>query len=366
MKACNVRQKKQYNLNLGNPFLHAFIFLFSMFIGGLSAQDNKGLGTLSSNGTNVGTTAAPFLEIGVGARAQAMGGAYVSLANDATAMYWNPAGIGRITGFETSFTHVNWLLDTNFNYFGIVSAINENFVIGVNLTVLGGDEQPVRVVGLEEGTGEFYSVQDLAASISFAVNLTDRFSLGINAKYINQRIWHTSATGFALDVGGLYNTQFDGLQIGFSISNFGSEMQLDGRDLINALDPDITNEGVEKIPVNYETGSFGLPMLFRFGVSYSMPLEQLDSDFLVAVDLLKPNNDEESLNIGTEYLFMDKFALRAGYQSPFLDDRPGGLSLGGGLVIPTSQSNLKISVDYAYVDWGFLNSVHNFSISLKY
>jgi len=365
MKASNARQKKPYDLKIDYSLLRVFLFLLIILITGVSAQDNKDSGVLSSNGTNVGTTAAPFLEIGVGARAQAMGGAYVSIANDATAMYWNPAGIGRISGLEVAFTHVNWLLDTNFDYFGIVSAVNENFVVGVNVTVFGADEQPVRVIGLEEGTGEFYSVQDLAASLSFALNLTDRFSLGLNAKYINQRIWHTSATGFALDAGGIYNTQFDGLQIGVSISNFGTEIQLDGRDLINAIDPDIINEGVDKVPVNYETGSFGLPMLFRFGVSYKMPLELMDSELLVAVDLLKPNNDEENLNIGTEYLLMEKFALRAGYQSPFLSERPGGLSLGGGLVIPTGQS-LKVVIDYAYVDWGFLNSVHNFSISLKY
>jgi len=307
MKAYDRRDKKLNDPDVKHLLLRAIFLVMFVFSINVFAQ-----GGLSSNGSSVGTTAAPFLEIGVGARAQAMGGAFVSIANDATAMYWNPAGMSRITGFETSFTHVNWLLDTNFDYFGIVSAVNETFVIGVNVTAFGADDQPVRVVGLEEGTGEFYSVQDLAASLSFAVNLTDRFSLGLSTKYINQRIWHASATGFALDVGGLYITQFEGMQIGFSISNFGSDMQLDGRDLINAIDPDIINVGVDKVPVNYETGSFGLPMLFRFGVSQKIPFELMNSQLLVAVDLLKPNNDEESLNIGTEYLIMNKYAIRAG------------------------------------------------------
>ncbi len=329
------------------------------------AQDNNSTTNLSPNGTNVGTTAAAFLEIGVGARAQAMGGAYVSFANDATAMYWNPAGIGRISKFETAFSHVSWLLDTNFDYFGIVSPVNNKIVVGLNVTVFGTDDQPVRVVGLEEGTGEFYSLQDLSASLSFALNLTDRFSLGLNAKYINQRIWHSSATGFALDVGGLYKTQYDGLQIGYSISNFGTEMQLAGRDLINAIDPDIINEGVENVPVNYETGSFGLPMLFRFGISYDKPLDFLESNLLLAVDLLKPNNYEESLNIGAEYLVLDKYALRAGYQSPFMSEHQGGLSIGGGIVIPSRQS-YQFVIDYAFVDWGILNSVHIYSISIRF
>lgn len=362
MNDCKIRVRRHSFLN--RMGLYSCLLSVVFLVASGFAQDN-GATNLESNSSNVGTTAAAFLEIGVGARAQAMGGAYVSFGDDVTAMYWNPAGIGRISGFETSFSHVNWLLGTSFDYIGIVQPINDKVVIGLNITVFGTEDQPVRVVGLEDGTGEFYSVQDQAASLSLGVNLTDRFTMGINAKYINQRIWHESATGFAIDVGGLYNTQFDGLRLGYSISNFGTAMQLAGRDLINAVDPDIINEGVEKVPVNYETGSFGLPMLFRFGVSYDMALDQINSNWLVAIDLLKPNNDEESLNIGTEFLFMNKFALRAGYQSPFLEERPGGLSLGGGLVIPSRQG-FQFVMDYAYVDWGILNAVHNYSISLKY
>ncbi len=330
----------------------------------LYAQKDEGFGNVSA-GTNVGTTtAAAFLEIGVGARAQAMGGAFVSLAQDATAMYWNPAGIGKISGFEANFTHVNWLVDTNFDYVGIVVPIGGAAAVGVNVTVFGTGEQPVRVVGQEEGTGEFYSSQDLAAGVSFAVNLTDRFSFGLNVKYIEQRIWNSSANGFGIDVGGLYETQFDGLQMGFSISNFGTDMRLSGRDLRNVLDPDILNEGVDNIPVSYETDSYTLPLLFRFGLSYQRPLLLEGSNLTIAVDLLHPNNDEESINLGAEYLMVDTFTLRVGYRSLFLSDRISSLSLGGGLFLPTS-SDMTISIDYAYVDWGILNTVHNFSVGLK-
>jgi hypothetical protein len=196
------------------------------------------------------------------------------------------------------------------------------------------------------------------------MNVTDRFSFGVNAKYIDQRIWHRSATGFAIDVGALYKTQLDGLQMGFSISNFGTDMQIAGRDLINAVDPDIINEGVEKVPVNYETGSFGLPMLFRFGVSYQMDLPSMYSKLLIATDLLKPNNSEESINVGLEYVVYDMVALRAGYKSLFLDEGTGGLSFGGGIIIASSSINLL--VDYAYMDLGLLSSVHNFGINLKF
>ena len=170
---------------LGKSIFRITLPLISLLIFGLFSDlfAQKGEGSLSA-GTNIGTSAAAFLEIGVGARAQSMGGAFVSLADDATAMYWNPAGIGRISGFEAIFIHVNWLLDTNFDYSGIVAPIGGIFVIGVNAIVFGSDEQPVRIVGQEEGTGEFYSAQDLAVGITLALRLTDRFSFGINTKFI--------------------------------------------------------------------------------------------------------------------------------------------------------------------------------------
>lgn len=344
-------------------FLFAVLLLFFALFNDVSAQKS---GVFSNSGTNVGTSAAAFLEIGVGARAQSMGGAFVSLADDATAMYWNPAGIGKISGFEASFIHINWLLDTNYDYTGIVTPIGGIFVLGVNTIVFGTDEQPVRIVGQEQGTGEFYSAQDLAVGVTLALNLTDRFSFGINTKYINQRIWNSSATGFAIDVGGMYTTQFDGLKMGFSISNFGTDMRLSGRDIRNVLDPDILNEGVENIPVSYETDSFTLPLLFRFGISYDRPVLSDQTDLILAVDLLHPNNDEETINLGAEYLIHKTFALRAGYRSLFLSDRTSGLSLGAGLSVSPSRSSMKIVVDYGYVNWGILNTVHNFSLGLKF
>jgi len=84
------------------------------------------------------------------------------------------------------------------------------------------------------------------------------------------------------------------------------------------------------------------------------------------MDLLHPNNDEESINLGAEYLVLDTFALRAGYRSLFLRDRTSGMSFGGGLIVSPLGSNMDIAIDYGYVDWGLLNAVHNFSLGLMF
>jgi len=69
--------------------------------------------------SNVGTNAAAFLEIGVGARAMAMGGSYVAVANDPTALYYNPAGIVWIENIQIELMHNKWLVDTNYEFFGL-------------------------------------------------------------------------------------------------------------------------------------------------------------------------------------------------------------------------------------------------------
>ncbi|CUT05986.1 UPF0164 family protein, partial [Candidatus Kryptobacter tengchongensis] len=68
----------------------------------------------------VGTTSAPFLEIPVGGRATAMGGSFVAIANDASAIYWNPSGISRFNRIEAIFQFTNWLADTKFGFIGVV------------------------------------------------------------------------------------------------------------------------------------------------------------------------------------------------------------------------------------------------------
>lgn len=313
--------------------------------------------------SNAGTSAAAFLEIGVGARAMGMGQAFVSLAQDATAMYWNPAGISRITAFQTLFTYVDWFVDTQYAFTGIVAPIPGRGAVGLSVTHFGADAQPVRIIGQEEGTGEFYTSQDIALGLTLALNLTDRFAFGLSSKFIRQQIWHSSSQGFAMDVGVLYTTGLKGLNIGISISNFGSPLQLAGRDLLNVIDPDILNSGVEKIRVSYETDPFELPLLARFGLSYKRSFAGGGNHLILVADLQHPSNDTESINVGAELGLLNVLTLRIGANSLLLQDRVGGFSLGGGLVARKVGAG-QITLDYAYVDWGLLRQLHYFTLGL--
>jgi hypothetical protein len=313
--------------------------------------------------TKAGTTAAPFLVIDVGPRGTGMGGAYVSLANDATAMYWNPAGIAKINNFDATFSSSKWIADLSLNYAGAVLGLGDLGNVGLNATFLTMDQIERTTILSPDGTGEFFDAASYAVGISYARNLTDKFSIGFNAKYINERMYHSVANGFALDVGILFDTQFNGLVLGMSIANYGTKMQLDGRDMQVQSDIDQSIAGNNpNINARLQTDAFDLPLMFRVGMSMDVLKGLANSNLILSVDALHPSDDVESVNVGGEYVFRDMLFLRAGYKGLFAKDSEYGLNLGGG--IKYNVGTTAIRFDYSYIDFGLLNAVHIYSISL--
>jgi hypothetical protein len=314
--------------------------------------------------TKAGTTSAGFLAIDVGPRAIGMGSAYVSVANDATAMYWNPAGIAGLESFQAIFTNSRWIEDLSFNYAGAVLAFGDFGNVGVNATFLTMDQIERTTILNPDGTGEFFDAGSHAIGLSYARQLTDRFSIGFNAKYINERLYHSTANGFALDVGALYHTQFKGLTLGMSISNYGTKMRMDGRDLQVQYDADQRVAGNNpNINARLQTDRFDLPLTFRFGVSFDAFKGAYDSNLLLSVDALHPSDDMEYVNIGGEYVFHDMFFLRGGYRELFAKDSEQGLSFGGGLRYSLAGT-ATFNFDYSYTDFGVFDAIHMYSVGL--
>jgi hypothetical protein len=315
--------------------------------------------------TKVGTTAASFLGIDIGPRATGMGSAYVAAANDATAMYWNPAGIARIGGFQATFCNTKWIADLSFNYMGAALTLGNFGTVGVNATFLTMDEIERTTIANPDGTGEFFDAGCYAIGLSYARDLTDFFSLGFNAKYINERMYNSSATGFALDVGVLFDTKLHGLVLGMSIANYGTKMQLDGRDLQvqHDIDPRVYGNN-QNINARLQTDAFDLPLMMRAGVSMDVLKGLYNSNFIISVDALHPSDDMESVNIGGEYILYNMFFLRAGYKELFSLDSEQGLCFGGGLNYTIQDSRTAFYFDYSFVDFGVFNAVHMFSVGL--
>tara|TARA_Y100000590_G_scaffold469958_1_gene660945 strand:+ start:66 stop:1076 length:1011 start_codon:yes stop_codon:yes gene_type:complete len=307
-----------------------------------------------------GTTAAKFLSIGVGSKAVAMGGAFTSIADDATAMYWNPAGLSYFNTKELYFNHADWIADISFDYFGFSIPIRPGRVFGINITSVTMGEMEVTRYG-NENTGETFKASDYAAGITYSMNLTDRFSIGINGKYIQQNIASSNTKGAAIDIGTLFETPF-GFRLGTSISNFGPKLKMSGDDLLIAADVNEIIEGNnESVTGVLSTDKFDLPLSLRFGISNGLSFGKI-AKILWSIDAISPNDNANYINFGMEMKMLnDLLFFRAGANSIFLTEKEKEFSFGFGLNVPGVLNN-KIFLNYSFETMRHLGSTQQIGI----
>lgn len=313
--------------------------------------------------TKVGTTMGQFLKIGIGARNVGMGGACVASVKDANALYWNPSVIAKYKRKRAVAGYTDWLLDTKLAYTNLVIPISRANAIGVSVNSLTMDKMDVRTLEFPDGTGETFTASDLAIGLSYARALTNYFSIGFSAKYIQESIWNCNATSIGFDFGTIYNTDNNRLLIGASVSNFGNKMQFTGKDLRIYYDqnPDETGDN-EHIPAYYETSKWDLPLIFRVGCAINYP-EFPIGKIVAEIDAIHPNDNTEKINLGIEWEMNNMIFLRAGYQSLFQQSSEKGFTCGAGLRYRIV--NNYVNINYAYSDFGRLSYVQRIDMEFE-
>ncbi|HEX7880057.1 MAG TPA: PorV/PorQ family protein, partial [Candidatus Eisenbacteria bacterium] len=273
-------------------------------------------------------SALTFLGLGAGARAAALSGAVSGWIGDATAAYWNPAGISRLEGWDISGTHTEWLSDIRYEQ---VSVARNHGANGFGLsfgTAYAGDFDARDEVGNQEVS---FGFSDLSLGVSYARSITETFSLGVTGKYWRESIDDVAADGFAGDLGLAWRTPVDGLSAGGSIRNLGGKVQFDlaGAD------------------------EFDLPQTVQLGLAFERPVSALAGDILLAGDFISEKNGDPSMRFGAQYRYREGLSLMAGYRADFLDDTADA---GDGTSLEQSQDfSLGASYDrnfrfeYAYV-----------------
>ncbi len=326
--------------------------------------------------TKVGTTAAQFLGIPVGMRAVAMGGAAVAQTGDVSALYWNPGALAQVPQSEFAFVNTDWLAGTSLQWMGFMLKLDNDNAFGVSFTQLDYGEEEVTTVDQPDGTGQRWTARDLAIGLTYARRLTDRFSIGGTAKYVSQSIWNESASTITFDVGLLFVTGFNDLRLGMSMSNFGGDMTLDGRDLLNTVDIDPTNPGGNKtLKGKLKTDAWPTPLFFRVGLAMDV-LKAEDFTATVAADALRPSDNQLTLNAGAEITWMRMLSLRGGYKAiPFTrpDEMEGssqqqqqdGLTLGAGLFYEFIGVG-TIEVSYTYISFGNFGNLNAIGIGFAF
>src|SRR3989339_2005738 len=170
-------------------------------------------------------TGASFLSIGTSARAISMGSAYVGVANDVSAINYNPAGLAQIKESQLMGQHTEWISDIKHDFLAFIRP-TLNGTMGLSVVYLsqgsieGRDENRQR-------TGSF-NAYDVATTVSYSTVILSEtknpVSIGTNIKIIQQKIESESATGVAVDIGTQYDTSINNLKLGLSFQNIGPKM----------------------------------------------------------------------------------------------------------------------------------------------
>jgi len=305
----------------------------------------------SSNGLpfeKVGTTSFQFLKVPTDARATGMGEAYTAVVNTADAVFWNPAALTNVKNIDLSFSYLDYLLDVyhaSLSFAYNVDGIG-TFAVHALMTDVGKIEvTSVDALGYVGDTynpgltGETINPGALAVGLSFARELTDKFSFGLTSKYVREDLDVKAKATVVFDAGLLYRTGFRSLQLGAAVKHFGPE-------------------------VKYVDESYPLPQTFTIGVSgyllspegaFWMPSN--NHRLLLAYDLSHPRDYTQQHHVGLEYSFMDLIVLRGGYKFNYDEE---GFTFGFGL------TRNFIRFDYSYADFGeFFDAIHRFTVGFK-
>lgn len=292
-----------------------------------------------------------FLCVGADARASAMGDAFTTVEDVSTALFYNPAGMARLSRFvDMAFNQTSWIADIN--HYAFSFALNpfkgKYGVFGFTVMAVDyGDIQGTMVWKNSKGyvDTEIIEPKAIAVGIGYARPLTDRFAVGGQIKQVAQQLGKSvipdeearknTANALAFDFGTIYQTGFKSLSFGMSVRNFSDW-------------------------VKFEKEGFQLPLTFKIGISMDafdfMMDAQQDHSLLVVVDAAHPRSYPEYINLGGEYVFKDMFALRLGYVSN-QDDY--GLTMGFGL------QTFGFNISYSYTPFDVFDDVSRFTIGFS-
>ena len=275
------------------------------------------------------TAGVDILNLGIGARASAMGNAFLSLANDATAIYWNPSGLVQLTDKQLVFSHALWLSDTENEYLAFTFPLGNRMVVGGSVmyfhmgNTLGYDEQ--------DQPTSYFTAYDVVASLALASYLSSNLSWGLTFKGIQEGLENQKAQSWAVDLGMRYS--YRRFSVGAVMRNLGSSMRFDRQ-------------------------SSPLPATFSSGLAVRV----LDN-MIITSDINARDFSHPSLSQGVEYCYGGQIYLRTGYE--YKNEGSHNLSS----TITTFGGGLKISAlqfDYTFSSFGIMGNTHNFTFSYHF
>ncbi|MCG2726298.1 MAG: PorV/PorQ family protein [Elusimicrobia bacterium] len=286
----------------------------------------------------IGTTTADFLNLPIGARAAAMGGAYTAISEDASAIFWNPAGLIQISKLSAIFMRTSYVADINYQYMAYAHRMSYDSVLAASalVTDIGAINQ-TDISGNRLGT---FTPKDQVITLSYSravLEFSDKekdLSMGVSVKHIKSKIV-SETSSFAGDFGIMtYNFTSLPYRLGIMLTNFGQGLKFD-------------------------TESNALPMTLKLAGALN-PFK----NFMLAADIVFPKQNKPNFILGAELNIkpneLTKLSIRGGLNSQMLDNSLGGFSFGLGATLHF------FSLDYAFTPMGELGTAHRMSITFDF
>jgi hypothetical protein len=276
-----------------------------------------------------GETGFAFLKLGVGARPMGLGSAYVALADDPTATYWNPAGLAAVRGTEITAMHNEWIQDFRQEYAAVGLPVGKGS-LGFSFSGFYASELEGR-----DDVGNFtrnFGFNDIAMTAAYGRPLAAGLDGGLALRYVREMIDDEDATAFAFDVGARYRLSDTGLTFGAAGQNIGGEAK-------------------------FVSDAFSLPLTLRAGAAWSHALAGLQGQGTLSTEVRKSRGEDARFHVGGEFAYKERVALRIGGKLGYDEE---DLSFGLGL----TQSRLRF--DYALVPLSSdLGTTHFFSLTAR-
>ncbi len=303
-----------------------------------------------------------FLKIDPSGQSAGMGSAATAMANNAMAMFSNPAGMGYTEGLDLALSQTTWIADIKHYAIGAAYGFANIGTFGVNVVYMdygdmkrtapySGSDPTLKDIGyLDLGT---FTVGEYAIGVSYSRQISNQFSIGGTVKFVRQDLsWSETldvSSGervksdniqdiTAFDFGTLYYAGWKDLRIGMSVRNFSDQ----GR---------------------YVDQRFELPLTMSLGTAMnilSIWTDETTHKLNVAIDWQHPRDYDERVHVGCEYVLADMLALRAGYKFNYDEE---GLTFGVG--VDKKFGTFGVRFDYAYGAFGdFFNQVHRTSFAI--
>ncbi len=305
-----------------------------------------------------------FLSVPTDARVAALGEAFTAMNGGAMSVFYNPAMMALSPAYmDFSLSYNKWIADI-VHYSGSIAFRPSNgrygtFAISM-LSIDYGEFIGTAVDGsVTSGYRDTKNFSPSAYSfgLGYAQQLSEQFAFGAHIKYTGQDLTSSlipdpeggenisksySEGVLAFDFGTIYKTGFRSLAFGMSVRNFSEE-------------------------VRFESEGFQLPLIFNIGISMDVAdlfvAENSPHSLIFAADVNHPRAAPEQVMFGAEYMFMDIFALRAGYHSD-VDERD--VSFGTGISFDYGDRGGRIALDYAYTPFGVFDNVQRFSFNFAF